>query len=69
MPDRPPRVLWRDWRGNICEGLNVTHLIDPEQRARLNAACAEVFGMSPTVDLIPMDDLDALPAVAGQSPS
>lgn len=60
MTGRPVRVMFRDYDGTVREGWNVTDLIDPEQRAKLNEACTRVFGMSPPVDLISMDDLDAI---------
>lgn len=60
MPDRPVRVMFRDYDGTVREGWNVTDLIHPEQRAKLNAACAKAFGMPPPVELVSMDDLDAL---------
>lgn len=60
MPDRPVRVMVRDYDGTVREGWNVTSLIHPEQRAKLNEACTRVFGMSPPVELVRLDDLDAL---------
>ena len=60
MPDRPPRVLIRAHDGSVCEGLNVTHLIPAEERTRFLQAAAREFRMPPLVDLVSLDDLDAL---------